>query len=278
MKQEQAIEKIDQALDDLQISLAVGESEQLINYLKMMSHFHNYSFGNLMLIVSQFPDATQVAGYRTWLTKFGRQVKKGEKGIRILAPLIGKAKDENGEPEDSEKRVYGFRVVSVFDVSQTDGDDMPDIGSYDGDTGQHLASLESFVASKGIVLHWEVPENGALGVSKGGTILVDPNLDAPVRFATLVHEVAHEMLHRSDRREQTDKSLRETEAEAVAFSVCDAIGITSNGHAENYIKLHQGDVDKLKASLDYIRGAACEILDALSNGKAVSEATGSLVG
>ena len=276
MKQEQAIERIDQALVDLQESLAAGDSEWLTRYLKMMGHFHNYSFGNLILIVSQFPQATRVAGYRTWLTKFGRQVKKGEKGIRILAPMIGKAKDENGNPDDSERRVYGFRIVSVFDVSQTEGDELPDIGSYQGEPSEYLESLESFVESKGITLKWEAPEGGALGVSLGGTIMVDPSLESPVRFATLVHEVAHEMLHRSDRREQTDKSLRETEAEAVAFAVCNAVNIESNGHAENYIKLHQGDAEKLRASLDYIREAACEILNALLSSK--TEVTGSLVG
>ncbi len=172
--------------------------------------------------------------------------------------------------------IYGFRVVSVFDVSQTEGDELPDIGSYQGEPSEYLESLESFVESKGITLKWEAPEGGALGVSMGGTIMVDPSLESPVRFATLVHEVAHEMLHRSDRREQTDKSLRETEAEAVAFAVCDAVSIESNGHAENYIKLHQGDAEKLRASLDYIREAACEILNALLNSK--TEVTGSLVG
>lgn len=277
MKQEQAIEQIDLALDELQQSLAAGDSKQLTRYLKMMGNFHNYSFGNLILILTQCPEATQVAGYKTWQNKFGRQVKKGEKGIRILAPLIGKKQADESDGDEPERRVFGFRVVSVFDISQTEGDELPGIGTYQGEVSDYLEKLETFTMAKGIELHWESPDGGALGVSKGGTILVDPTLDAPVKFATLTHEVAHELLHRTDRREQTDRSIRETEAEAVAFAVCEAVGISSNGHAENYIKLHQGDAEKLKASLDYIRVAASEILAALHNDH-VKETTGSLVG
>ena len=278
MKQEDALKQIDQALDALQSSLVAGDSQELTRYLKMMGNFHNYSFGNLILILTQFPEATQVAGYRTWQSRFGRQVKKGEKGIRILAPLIGNAKSEDTESENGEKRVYGFRIVFVFDISQTEGDQLPGIGAYQGDPSKYVDKLKAFVASKEIDLLWETPNGGALGVSKGGTIVVDPTLDAPVKFATLVHEVAHEMLHRTERRKETDKSLRETEAEAVAFAVCEAVGISSNGHAENYIKLHQGDAEKLRASLDHIRVAASEILGALLGSAAKKEKTGSLVG
>ena len=263
MKQEQAIEQIDHALAELQKALASGNSDKLLQYLKMMRHFHHYSFGSLILILCQCPQATQVAGFRTWQNKFSRTVKKGEKGIRILAPMIGRRKEEEAESDDDRKLIIGFRIVHVFDVSQTEGDELPDIGKYEGDPRDNLAALEQLILQKGIKLIWESPGGGALGVSMGGVIMVDPNLDAPISFATLVHELAHELLHRCDRREQTDRSLRETEAEAVAFAVCESVGIKSNGHAENYIKLYQGDAEKLKQSLEYIRSAASEILEAL---------------
>ncbi len=265
MKQEQVLEKVDAALSELEAALANGKSEQLVTYLKFMGQFHQYSFGNVILIWSQFPEASFVAGYRKW-QQLGRQVRKGEKGIRILAPLIGKAKakEDQPTPNEGEKAVYGYRSVPVFDVSQTDGDELPGLGGYEGEPVKQLAALETFTDSKGIKLIWDAPDGGALGVSIGGTILVDPSLETAERFATLVHEVAHELLHRTDRRKETTKSLRETEAEAVAFAVCSGVGVESDGHAADYIQLHQGDVEKLKASLDLIRNAASEILSALS--------------
>lgn len=263
MKQEQVLEKIDKALVDLESSLAQGESESLKNYLKFMGSFHEYSFGNIILIYSQFPAASYVAGFRRWKT-LGRFVKKGEKSIRILAPLVKKKQDADLTEDETKSAIFGFRSVGVFDVSQTEGKELPSIGKYVGDASGQLVALEEFVAAKEIELCYKIPEGGALGVSKGGVIEVDPRLETAEKFATLVHEVAHELLHKSDRRSETTKSLRETEAEAVAYSVCSAIGIESNGHASNYIQLHQGDVQKLKASLDLIRAAAAEIFSALT--------------
>ena len=264
MKQEDALEKVDEALSELEQSLAKGNSESLKTYLRFLGRFHHYSFCNLLLIYFQCPDATFVAGFLKW-QDLGRYVKKGEKGIRILAPLVRKVKEEKPDGEKETRRVYGFRVVSVFDLEQTEGETVPELRTYEGNPAEHLARLEAFTMAKGIRLTWQSPGMGAKGVSKGGEIEVDPNQSEAEKFATLVHEVAHELLHRGDRRAETTRSLRETEAEAVAFAVCSAVGLESGSSASDYIQLHQGDVEKLKGSLDYIRATASEILDALSN-------------
>lgn len=264
MKQEEVLEKVDNALSDLEQALAKGNSETLKNYLRFLGRFHHYSFCNLLLIYFQAPNASLVAGFRKW-QDMGRHVKKGEKAIRILAPLVRKVREATPEGEQESRRVYGFRVVSVFDMAQTDGDAVPEIRTYGGDPAEHLSRLEAFTMAKGIDLQWQTPDGGAKGVSRGGSILVDPNQSDADKFATLVHEVAHELLHKGDRRSQTNRSLRETEAEAVAFAVCSAVGLDAGDAASDYIQLYQGDVEKLKASLDYIRDAAAEILDALSS-------------
>ena len=263
MKQEQVLEKVDTALSELEESLARGESKSLKNYLRFLGQFHNYSFGNLILIYCQLPTASFVAGYRKWQA-LGRQVRKGEKSIRILAPLVRKKDSEQEANEEAKNSVFGFRSVGVFDISQTEGEELPSLSSYEGDPGENLRRLERFVEEKNIELSWVAPNCGALGVSMGGKIEVDPSLDLPIRFSSLAHEVAHELLHRSDHRKETTKSLRETEAEAVAFAICSAIGLETNDSAADYIQLHQGDVEKLKASLDLIRDAASEILSAMS--------------
>ena len=263
MKREEVVKKVDSALTELEKALAAGKSETLKNYLRFLGSFHTYSLRNLILIYTQCPEATYVAGYRKW-PHLGRHVRKGEKAIRILAPLIRTSKQEAEKKDPKESAVFGFRTVSVFDVSQTDGEELPELGRYRGKPVDQLVSLEKFAAEKGIDLIWEAPECGALGISKGGTIMVDPSLEIAERFATLAHEIGHELLHRTDRRKQTTRSLRETEAEAVAFAVCSAVGVESNGHAADYIQLYQGDVDSLKSSLDLIRKAASEILSSLA--------------
>ena len=203
-------------------------------------------------------------------------MKKGETGIRILAPVIYKKKDDEGkEPETAEearkRKLVAFKVVSVFDVSQTEGEDLPSIRGYSGDPAENLLTLEQFATDKGITVNWKRPDCGALGVSKGGVIEVDPDLEAADRFAVLVHEVSHELLHRGERREKTNKSIRETEAEAVAFSVCSAVGLEVGNSAADYIKLWQGSVEHLRKSLDFIRVTASDILSTLSVNVPVEE-------
>jgi hypothetical protein len=265
--QEEVLKLAETALGILEAELQAGKSETLMKFLTTMSQFHNYSFNNLMLIAMQNPDATHIAGFQAW-KQLGRHVMKGEHGIRILAPIIMKRKTEDGEGSTSEqsadaeqpqKMIVGFKVVSVFDISQTDGEPLPDIGTVKGDPGENLSRIEELIRSKGIELGYE-KLHGPEGVSQGGKILVELDLGPAKTFAVLAHELAHEMLHKGDKREETTKSQRELEAEAVAFVVCHAVGIESIHHAADYIQLYNGDVEALGKSLDAIRKTSAEII------------------
>lgn len=217
------------------------------------------------------PTATIVAGFSRW-KKFVRFVKKGEKGIGIMAPLVGKKKADDqsaaGKKEDDKKVVFGFRVVHVFDVSQTEGEELPSLDlETTGDPGEKLEQLEALVASHGIELNYaaECELGGALGVSKGGQIVVLDSLEAGSRFSVLVHELAHELLHRGDRRSETTKTVRETEAEAVAYVVCKSLGLECGSKTADYIQLYSGDEKLLMQSLEFIRSTASSILSSLKS-------------
>ena len=214
-----------------------------------------------MLIASQNPDATRVAGFRTW-KKLGRWVRKGEKGIVIIAPLIGKKADSDGGEERS---VFGFRAVYVFDISQTEGDDLPDLASTAGDPGPYMDRLKALISSKGIELKYEPNLEGALGRSHGGTIEILEALDRPEEFSVLVHELAHELLHHNNGR-KTSKLIRETEAEAVAAVVSQAIGLQSIDAASDYIQLYDGSQETLAESLHFIQSVSSTIIEALEPG------------
>jgi len=259
MKAEEAKKIADAALTQLSESLKQGKSEELTRYLAMLARFHRYSFGNVMLILFQRPDATHVAGFNTW-RQLGRFVKQGEKGIVIIAPMmIRKKEDETVEAEKPTQPILRFRGVHVFDVSQTDGEPLPEPARVRGEPGEHIDRLKAFIAERGITLdHDDVP-HGAEGVSRGGRISVRPDLEPAAMFSVLVHELAHELLHRSQDRPK-DKTVRETEAEAVAFVVCSAIGLTTGTAASDYIKLYQGDEETLAASLDRVQRVAAEII------------------
>ena len=150
-------------------------------------------------------------------------------------------------------------------MSQTDGDPLPDFAEVTGDPGAYVALLKSFLASRNIELSYANAELGAAhGASLKGRILLRDDLPPAVEFSVLVHEIAHELLHTGDRRADTSKTVRETEAEAVAFVVSRAIGLNTSTAASDYIQLYSGDKDTLLGSLDLIRRAAAEILAALN--------------
>jgi antirestriction protein ArdC len=178
-----------------------------------------------MLIASQKPSATHVAGFHAW-HKLGRFVKKGEKGILILAPVV-RRKNESDEHKDTgeSSTAVGFRAAYVFDISQTDGQELPTIGSVNGEPREYRERLAKFVAEQGIALEYSEDIAPARGTSSGGKITLMPGQSQAEEFATLAHELAHEMMHRDERRSSTSKRSRETEAEAVAFVVCHAIGL-----------------------------------------------------
>ncbi|MCA9281063.1 MAG: DUF1738 domain-containing protein [Phycisphaeraceae bacterium] len=259
MKAEQAKKIADRALEQLAAALESGRSEELTRYLSMLAKFHRYSVGNVLLILSQMPDATHVAGFNTW-RKMGRFVKKGEKGIVIIAPMVMRQKDESAD--DRDRPIIRFRAVYVFDVSQTEGDPLPEPASVGGDPGEHLDRLRRVVTGLGIVLDQDDLPMGADGVSRGGRISIRAGLKPAHEFSVTVHELAHELLHHGDDRPGS-KTVRETEAEAVAFVVCQAIGLDSGTAASDYIHLYRGDTETLTESLERIQRTATEIIAAL---------------
>ena len=249
--------------------LEAGHSEALTNYLTAMSRFHNYSFGNVIEIARQMPSATKVAGFWTW-KNLGRSVKAGQKGIRILAPIVGvrRKKDEEANKDiakQNERVLLGFRNAYVFDISQTDGVDLPEMHEVSGDPGENIDLLTAFVKSKGIQLVYNANIAPALGMSYGGRIAILPGQSKAETFSTLVHETAHELLHRSERRTATTKTVRETEAEAVAFVVGKAVGLVTGSASADYIQLYHGNASLLAESLEVIQQTAAAILAALES-------------
>ena len=260
----EALEIVKNGLDELNDALGQGKSQILETYLSFLAKFHNYSVNNSMLIAAQCPHATHVASYDNW-KEFGRQVRKGEKGLAIFAPILAKktvqVEDQNGKQVEREvKKLSGFRIAKVFDVSQTSGDPTPETAKISGDPGQHLSRLETLVEENNIGLKYSYPPDGALGISSGGQIVVRPDLDPPEKFAVLAHELAHELLHKGERRNETNRQVRETEAEAVAFVVSKAFGLDSTTRSSDYISLYRGDSDVLKESLHFIQKTASRII------------------
>ena len=223
MKLEEVNLKTKEAVNYLVQSLEAGQSSVLTQYLRAMAKFRNYSFGNIMLIARQKPDATNVAGLRTW-NSLGRFVRRGEKGIFILAPMVGnkRKKDENAEQnadaKETQPTLYGFRGVYVFDIAQTEGKDLPTLTEVNGDVSGYRERLFKFVEVQSVELSFSERIAPAKGLSYGGKITLLSGMQPAEEFSTLTHEIAHEMLHRGDRRTLTTKQVRETEAEAVAFA------------------------------------------------------------
>jgi hypothetical protein len=175
--------------------LEAGHSDALTAYLNAMSRFHNYSFGNILEIGRQRPDATRVAGMYAW-NQLGRKVKKGERGIRILAPIVGvkRKKDEEAEKDITKQNtrvLVGFRNAYVFDVSQTDGAELPALREMSGNVGENRARLITFINKQNIELVFTENIAPALGTSYGGRIAILPGQSEAEEFSTLVHELAH---------------------------------------------------------------------------------------
>jgi hypothetical protein len=175
--------------------LEAGHSDALTAYLNAMSRFHSYSFGNVLEIARQRPTATKVAGMYAW-NQLGRRVKKGEKGIRILAPIIGikRKREEEAEKDittQNTRVLVGFRNAYVFDVEQTDGADLPTMREVYGDVGENYDRLLAFIEQQGIELVFTDKIAPALGMSYGGRIAILPGQSRAETFATLLHELAH---------------------------------------------------------------------------------------
>ena len=253
MKQNRARAIVQNALQQLMEDLEKGKSDTLVNYLSARARFHQYSVGNILLISMQKPEAQHVAGFHAW-RKLGRNVKKGEKGIMIMAPIIWRKK--TAEKEEEEK-VVAFKTAYVFDISQTKGKPLPEFAKIVGDPGQYLHNLKQFIADRGIQLEYFNFVGSMEGYSTGKRIGIRKHLSSAEEFSTLIHELAHQMLHKNDR--DKEKKVIETEAEAVAFVVCQAIGLETNKASSDYIQLYDGNNNTLLDSLEYIQTTASMI-------------------
>lgn len=256
--------------------LEAGKSEALTAYLDAMVHFHNYSFGNVLAIARQKPQATNVAGMWSW-NLLGRRVKRGEKGIAILAPLIGKpairrGTDDNEQESSTPKPVLlGFRKVYVWDESQTEGEPLPEMEKVTGEVGAYLDRIREYVIAQGITLEYNEKIAPALGAAFGTTIRLLPGQTKPEEFTTLVHELAHLMLKHSERRTEITKTVRETEAEAIAFVIGKSIGLKTSTASADYISLYHGSAALLAESLELVQQNAAIILAAIRTEESVSQ-------
>ena len=196
-------------------------------------------------------------------------MRKGERGIRILAPVIGIKRKKDAEAEkdirtQNQAVLVGFRSAYVFDVSQTDGEELPELSTkVSGDVGERRERLIDFIAGQGIALEFKESIAPALGMSYGNKIVLLPGQSAAEEFTTLVHELAHSMLHFAERRIVTTKTVRETEAEAIAFVVGTTIGLNSGKNSADYIGLYHGNAALLAESLEIIQRTSAVILSAL---------------
>lgn len=241
--------------------LNLCSSEEWMRYLSTQAKFRRYSFQNTMLIALQRPDATQVAGFHAW-RKLGRSVRKGEKGIKILAPRIGK-------DDDGEKVVRGFMTVTVFDVAQTDGEDLP------AAPVEHLSGDDAFgwfshLLDYAVGLGWTVDIEADLGGPNGSAshdqkrISIQAGMSGQQKVKTFAHELGHALLHGPEDR--PPREVCEVEAESVAFVVCEALGIASDDYSFGYVASWAGQtdaVDIISASGRRIQKAARLILDAV---------------
>jgi len=250
------------------------ESNQtILDYFNFCSRFHKYSFYNRILIWLTRPDATLVAGFRAW-QKFGRRVKKGEKGIPIFAPIRVKQKhepkpDERGIVEEMEENsrkeedrtVTLFKVVYVWDASQTEGEpipEAPDALSVIGDADSILPLLEGYISLCNIKLSYVGDLGSAQGTSMGGQIAASKSLTDEEKFHVLAHELAHELLHSREERITLSKKLKETEAEAVAYTVCRHFGLETK--SPTYLAIYRAEDVDIRTSLDRIVSTVSKII------------------
>jgi len=275
---------LDDHIRELAEQMSRGKSEQLVRYLEFAAQFHSYSFGNVMLILFQRPDATRVAGLRQW-NRVGRYVRAGEKGTMILAPMAvwrkseaateAASEDETIESERNETRekITIFKPVYVFDVSQTDGAELPKLLEATGDAGSAYPALKDAVRASGITLEEldHTPgSNSAHGASYGGRIVLRDDLDPSEAFRTLAHEFAHELLHwpKNGSPKEPNKTIRETEADATAFVVCRHFGIACD--SADYLLLYDAEPRLLLDRLETIRQTAARIIDAIRSAQDVN--------
>ena len=272
-------------VDEILKSLETGirdfmQTDRYRDYLKAVSRFHDYSTNNITLITMQKPDATLVAGYTTWKNAFNRNVRKGEKGIRIIAPAPVKVEKEkevldaygNLRKEKVTVTIPKYKCVSVFDVSQTEGDRLPDIDPAElmaevDDYGNLIRALE--MTSRVPVSYREI-DDGARGYfdARSEKIVIKSGMGQSQTVKTLIHEIAHSFLHgKEDGGALMPSATKEVEAESVAYTVCSALGIDTSEYTFPYVTAWASKTDNnaLKDSMDRIRETASEIIHTISD-------------
>ncbi|MBR3363338.1 MAG: ImmA/IrrE family metallo-endopeptidase [Solobacterium sp.] len=246
----------------------VFSSDSYRQYLNAMSRFHHYSYSNTLLILAQKPDASYVAGFKTWNDSFNRRIRKGEKAIRILRPLLAKT-DDTEEEQEKRNRLSGFTVCSVFDISQTEGDEIP--LSLTRILDCHVEDFQTFISA--LILVSPVPVAFREHMHAYGCfyplenrIEIRSNLPQAQTVKTMIHEIAHATLHRHETDSgRTARSRREIEAESVAYIVSTHYGIDTSSYSFGYIASWSKDKDlaTLKTSLQAIQQAAAHLISLL---------------
>lgn len=261
---------IDTSIDDLANAVdAVRASATFQAYLDVQAKFHSYSWHNSILIMMQKPDAVRVAGFNTW-RKLGRFVRKGERGIMIFAPCPFKREEKSESGETATVDGIFFKPVYVFDLSQTDGKELPAVESplILDERGDILAMLERVAVKRGIALKVEAL-NGPLGYATdgGSTIAIDGQFTTGQRAKTLAHELAHCALHfgKTDQATKLTRDMAELEAESIAYVVCRHFGLDTTVRSSAYIALWNGDSKGLRASLERIAKTARAIIEDVDN-------------
>jgi antirestriction protein ArdC len=261
----EARSSIDNLLTTLKESLA-QPGRSLLPLLASMSRFAKYSLANQMLIFAQRPDATHVLGYRAW-NKAGYQVRKGEHGIAIYAPMLFANKRDTAVESDTDAAPrLGYRVAYVFDIAQVDaiaGADTATGTATPADTGahRHLEALKAFLVGHNVELEYKALAPGLLGYTDGRRITCGTGQASHVEFATLAHETTHVLLHFARNADgsagaRPNLTTRETEAEAVTYLLCAQLGITGTEASVEYIQSYRGTPGTLDASLERIRATA----------------------
>ena len=291
---EKPAEKLKEITDRLEQGITeLFDSERYREYLRVMSKFHNYSFNNTLLIAMQKPDASLVAGFSAWKNNFGRNVIKGQKGIKIIAPSPYKVKQEmkkidphtqqpiigkDGKPVTEEKEITipAYKVVSVFDVSQTEGRELPNIAVNEltGDVERYRDFFAALEKTFPVPIGFEQIPGSSHGYYhlEDKRIAIDEGMSEIQTLKTAIHEIAHAKLHdidlnapENEQQPRVDRRTREVEAESVAYTVCQHYGLDTSDYSFGYVAGWSSgrELSELKSSLETIRSAAAEIINSI---------------
>ena len=291
---EKPAEKLKEITDRLEQGITeLFESERYREYLRVMSKFHNYSINNTLLIAMQKPDASLVAGFSAWKNNFGLNVMKGQKGIKIIAPSPYKVKQEmkkidphtqqpiigkDGKPVTEEKEITipAYKVVSVFDVSQTEGKELPDIAvdELTGDVERYRDFFAALEKTSPVPIGFEQIPGSSHGYYhlEDKRIAIQEGMSELQTLKTAIHEIAHAKLHdidlnapENEQQPRVDRRTREVEAESVAYTVCQHYGLDTSDYSFGYVAGWSSgrELSELKSSLETIRSAAAEIINSI---------------